>query len=175
MREEPKKTRTTADSPYPLPGFEASLLRELECLVADLPAGAARLRISRVPGQPESLEPHFEVIPTNPRAAIFKGSAVRTDLNLTIGEAAWREFVGFSRGGTVLRGSTWQEEFRWIWLAVLRGGFTEYIYRDSLGKAIGWATKLSVNGKDLVIRNGRRTERLFGRERVQGIIYEPYV
>jgi hypothetical protein len=30
-------------------------------------------------------------------AAQLKGSAVRTDLNLTIGEAAWREFVGFSR------------------------------------------------------------------------------
>jgi hypothetical protein len=96
-------------------------------------------------------------------------------LNLTIGEAAWREFVGFARGGTVVKGSTWQEEFRWIWLAVVRGSFTEHIYRNSAGKAIGWATKLSVNGKDLVIRNGRRAERLFGRERAERITYEPYV
>jgi hypothetical protein len=175
MREEDPITGTTADSSYPLPGFETDLMRELRCLVADLPVDAARLRVTHVPGHPECLEPYFEVIPTNPRAAAFKGVAVKTDLNLTIGAAAWREFVGFARGGTVVKGATWQEEFRWIWLAVVKGGFTEHIYRDSAGKAIGWATKLSVNGTDLIIRNGRRTEKLFGREKLESITYEPYV
>jgi len=175
MREEQKTTTTTADVPYAFPGFEANLIRELEGLFAALPAGAARLQITRVPSHPEWLEPYFEVIPTNPGAARLKGVAVKTDLDLTIGEAARREFVGFARGGTVVKGSTWQEEFRWIWLAVVRGGFTEHIYRNSAGKSIGSATKLSVNGKDVVIRNGRRAERLFGRERAERISYEPYV
>ena len=132
-------------------------------------------RSCRVPGHPEWLEPYFEVIPTNPRAARLNGVAVKTDLDLTIGEAARREFVGFARGGTVVKGSTWQEEFRWVWLAVVRGGFTEHIYRNSAGKAIGRATQLSVNGKDVVIRNGRRAERLFGREKAEKITYEAYV
>jgi hypothetical protein len=175
MREEQKESTGIIESPYPLPGFEADLIRELELFVADLPAGTARLRISRIPGHPELLEPYFEVIPSNPRAAPFKGIVVKTDLDLTIGEVARHEFIGFARGGTVVRGSTWQEEFRRIWLAVIRGGFTEHIYRDSGGKAIGWATKLEVDGKDLTIRNGRRAERLFGRKSVVRITYEPYV
>jgi hypothetical protein len=175
MCEKPKEPDTTVDSPYPLRGFEADLIHELEELVADLPAGTAHLRLSRVPGHPEWLEPCFAVVPMNPRAAPFKGVVVITDLNLTIGEAAWHEFIGFARGGTLVRGATWQDEFRWIWLAVVRGGFTEHIYRDSKGKAIGWATKLSVNGKDLIIRNGRRTERLFGRKNLEMINYEPYL
>jgi|SRR5271163_902464 hypothetical protein len=175
MCEQLKEPNTAVDSPYPLRGFEADLIHELEKLVADLPDGTAHLRISRAPGHPEWAEPYFEVIPTNPRAAAFKGVAVKTDLNLTIGAAAWREFVGFARGGTVVKGATWQEEFRWIWLAVVKGGFTEHIYRDSAGKAIGWATKLSVNGTDLIIRNGRRTEKLFGREKLESITYEPCV
>ncbi len=175
MSEEQKETASIIESPYALPGFEADLIRELELLVADLPAGTARLRISRIPGHPELLEPYFEVAPSNPRAAPLKGVVVETDLNLTIGAAAWREFIAFARGGTVVRGSTWQEEFRRIWLAVIRGGFTEHIYRDSGGKAIGWATTLALDGKDLIIRNGRKAERLLGRERVERITYEPYV
>jgi hypothetical protein len=163
------------EPPVIRPGFETDLIHQLECLVGDLPAEAAQLRISRVPGHPEWPEPYFEVTPTNPRAARFKGVVIITDLNLTVGQAAWREFVGFARGGSVVRGSTWQEEFRWIWLAVVRGGFTENVYRSSQGKAIGWATKLSVNGKDMIIRNGRKAERLFGRERLESITYEAYV
>jgi hypothetical protein len=175
MREDPQKILAAGDPPSPLPGFEADLVRELERLVMDLPPNIARLRISRVSGHPEWPEPCFEVIPTNPRAAPFKGVAVVTDLNLTIGEATWREFIGFARGGTVVQGSTWQEEFRWIWLAVVKGGFTEHIYRDSRGKAIGWATKLLVNGKDLIIRNGSKTAGLFRHKRVEAITYEPYI
>jgi hypothetical protein len=175
MREEQKETTALTESPYALPGFEADLIRELEILVAGLPAGTARLRISRIPGHPELLEPYFEVIPWNPRAAPLKGIVVKTDLNLTIGEAARREFIGFARGGTVVRGSTWQEEFRRIWLAVTTGGFTEHIYRDSGGKAIGWTTELALGGKDLIIRNGRKAERLLGRKKVERITYEPYV
>src|SRR5271165_4671345 len=116
-----KSPRPYMDSTYPIPGFEADLIYEVKCVVAELPAGAAQLRISHVPGHPEWLEPYFEVVPTNPRAAALKGVAVKTDLNLTIGEAAWREFVGFARGGTVVKGATWREEFRRIWLAVVRG------------------------------------------------------
>jgi hypothetical protein len=171
---EPKEVITMSDCPYALPGFEADLIRELGRLVADLPAGTARLRVGRVPDHPEWLEPYFEVVPTNPSAAPFKGVVVRTDLNLTIGAATWREFIGFARGGTIVHGSTWQEEFCRIWLAVVRGGFTEHIYRDSEGKAIGWATKLSMDGSELVIRNGRKAKRLFGRERVESITYDPY-
>ncbi len=126
------------------------------------------------PGHPEWPEPHFEVIPKNTKAAPFRGAAVVTDLSLTIGEAAWREFYGFARGGTIVRGATWREELRLIWLAVVAGGFTEFVYRNSRGKAIGSATKLLVNGKELVIRNGRRAEGLLQRQRVESITYEPY-
>ncbi len=164
-----------ADPPYALPGFESELISELDRHVADLPDGAARLRMSRVPGHPEWAEPYFEVAPTNPRAAPFKGVLVANDLSLTIGIASLREFVGFARGGTIIKGASWQEEFGWIWLATVRGGFTENLYRNSQGKVIGWATKLSVNGKDLIIRNGRRSEGLFRPKKVERINYEPYI
>lgn len=155
--------------------FEADLVREMETLVADLPVGAAQLRVSSVPYHPDWREPYFEVIPHNSRAAPIKGIAVKRDLNLTIGEAAWREFVGFSRGGTIGRGTTWQEDLHWIWQAIIRGGFTENIYRSSDGKAIGWSTKLSMDGKSLIIRNGRAFESLLRRARVERITYESYV
>jgi hypothetical protein len=175
MRDDPRRNIKSSDSPFPRHGFEAELIGEVTRLVADLPTDSARLKISRVPGHPEWPEPYFEVTPTNSKAAPFSGVVVGTDLNLTIGRAAWREFVGFARGGTVARGSSWQEEFRWIWQAVIRGGFTEHLYLDSEGKTIGWATKLSVNGKDLIIRNGRRTNRLFSREKPERITYESYI
>jgi hypothetical protein len=176
MHEESPKATTTRDRPpSPLPGFESDFIREVEGLFANLPTGTASLKISRVPGHEEWPEPYFELTPSNPKASRFAGGPVATDLNLTIGLAAWREFVGFARGSRIVKGATWRQEFRWIWAAVLTGGFTESIYRDSRGEAIGWATKLLVNGKDLIIRNGRRAETFFGRARVERITYEPYL
>ncbi len=169
------ETGALGDPPYPLPGFEADLIRQVGFLVAALPPNTARMTVSRVPGHPEWAEPYFVVTPTSPKAARFRGVAVMEDLNLTIGDVSWREFPGFAQGGTLVRGATWQEELSWIWQAVTEGGFTEHVYRDSKGKAIGWATKLIVNGKDLVIRNGRKSERPFGRTNVGRITYEPYI
>jgi hypothetical protein len=174
MTDKSPKSDRGADSPYPLPGFETDLISEIKCLAAQLPTGTARIQVSRVPGHPEWLEPYFEIIPANSKAARIKGGAIKTDLNLTIGETAWREFVGFARGGTVVKGFSWQEELRGIWQAVVKGGFTENIYRDSKGKAIGWATRLSLGHTDLIIRNGRTAERLLGPKRVERITYEPY-
>jgi len=176
MREEQDKLADASDMPpSPRPGFETDVLRVMGALVAALPPGVARMRISRVPGHPEWSEPHFQVTPTNPKAARFDGVAVATDLYLTIGEA-WREFCGFARGGTIVRGATWQEEFRWVWQAVIGGGFVERRFLDSRGNVIAWDSKLVVNGKRVVLRNGRR-EKLFGRAytREEVVTYEPYI
>jgi hypothetical protein len=161
--------------PYPRPGFESELIREVASLFASLPSGTASLKISRVPGHEEWPEPYFELTPTNPKASRFAGVAVNTDLDLTIGQASWREFVGFARGSRIVEGATWQEEFKCIWFSVLAGGFTESIYRDSRGEAIGWATKLKVHDVDLIIRNGRKAETFFGQPIVERISYEPYL
>lgn len=95
-------------------------------------------------------------------------------MDLTIGEAARREFFGFARNGTVVKKLRWQEEFRGIWLAVVNGNFTEHIYRDSKGRAIGSRTKLTVGDKELIIRNGPKTEGIIRRPNVDIITYEPY-
>lgn len=163
------------DLPLAYSGFEADLIREIERLIAGLPANTAHLRVSSVPDHPDWAEPYFEVIPCNSKAAPIKGIVIKGDLNLTIGEAAWREFIGFSRGGTVERGTTWQEDLHWIWHAVVKGGFTEHIYRSSDGKAIGWSTRLSANGKSLIIRNGRVFEKIFRRAKAEDITYESYL
>jgi hypothetical protein len=162
-------------APNPRPGFETYLLEEVTSLVAGMPPGTAQLKIGRFPNHPEYTEPYFEIVPANPRAASIKGVGVTDDLNLTIGEAAWRELIGFARGGTIIPGYTWQAEFQSICLAVIKGDFTENVYRNAKGEAIGSALKLPVNGKELVIRHGRKTEKLFGHQRLDTIVYEPYV
>jgi hypothetical protein len=159
--------------PRPALGFETLFIQHLENLFAELPNGKATLSISRVPGHPEWPEPYFEIVPKNLAAARFAGSVVSTDLDLTIGDAA-REFVGFARGGTILKGLSWQDELRHIWQAVTAGGFTQRHYLDSAGKVIGWSTKLIVYNRELIFRNGRRKERLFARENVRLVTYEPY-
>jgi hypothetical protein len=175
VREGPNRLEALSDiPPRPNPGFEADLVHEVEGLVGAMPAGVARLRIGRVPGHPEWPEPYFEVLPTNAKAARFEGIAVATDLYLIIGEAE-REFCGFARGGTIIRGATWQQELRWLWQTVLAGGFTERLYLDSRGKVVGCVARFVVNGKEVLFRNGRRAERLFGRERVTTVTYEPYI
>jgi len=162
-----------AGSPNPSPGFETDIIREAEGLFSALPPGTATLHVGRVPGHADWPEPYFEVTPTNSKAARFEGVAMADDLTLIIGEAE-REFVGFARGGSLVRGTCWQQELRWIWEAVIAGGFTQYHYLDSLGKVIGWSGKFLVNGQELLFRNGRQSERLFGRKRVREITYERY-
>jgi hypothetical protein len=129
--------------------------------------------VGHVPGHPEWPEPYFEIIPRNPQAASVKGAPVADDLDLTVANS-WREFYGFARGGTILPGATWQEELRRILLAIVAGRLTEKLTLDSRGEVIGWDSKLKLNGEELIFRNGRRAERLFGRARVKTVIYEPY-
>jgi hypothetical protein len=177
MREDLLRLSLSTDRPpCPVPGFEAEVISELETLVRGLPDGVAKLRVTRVPAHPEWPNPCFEVTPTNLRAARFSGAVIKTDLHLTLGTAAWREFYGFARGGTVKRGASWQDEFRWIWHAVIAGGFTEDIYRNAQKKVIGWKGILKVNGTEIVFRNGRGRRLLpFGRRPIkETIAYEPY-
>jgi hypothetical protein len=162
------------NSPNPRPGFETDVIREVEGLFSALPSGTATVHVGRVPGHADWPEPYFEVAPTNSKAARFEGIAVVDDLTLIIGEAE-REFVGFARGGSVVRGASWQQELRWIWQTVLAGGFAQHHYLDSRGKVIGWSGTFLVNGYELLFRNGRQTEHLFGRKRVREITYERYI
>jgi hypothetical protein len=175
MSDQPDKTIFWSDPPpRPSPGFEADVIRELEGLVRALPGGTASMVVSRLRADARCLEPEFQIAPRNPRAACFAGYAVATDLCLTIGEAE-REFIGFGHGGNIARGVPWQEELRWIWQAVISGGFTQRHYLDSSGKVIAWYSKFVVNGKNLLLRNGRR-ERLFGRAytSIHDVTYEAY-
>lgn len=162
-----------ANSPNPSPGFETDIIHEVEGFVSELPYGTATLHIGRVPGHADWPEPYFEVSPTNLKAARFEGIAVADDLILIIGEAE-REFVGFASGGSILGGASWRQELRWIWETVITGGFTQHHYLDSKGKVIGWSATFLVNGHELLFRNGRQTDRLFGEKQVRKITYEPY-
>jgi hypothetical protein len=159
--------------PIPEAGFEAELLTQIGTLVASLPEGVARLFVGRVPKHPEWPNPYFEVRPTKPTAARFGGVAAQDDLYLTVGEAE-REFCGFARGANIVKGAMWTDELRWIWDAVIAGGFTQRHYLDSDGRVIGWMTKFKVNGADVVFRNGRRAQKLFRQRRVRLVTYESY-
>ena len=159
--------------PHPRQGFEAEVIQELQSFVAELLPNVATLRVGRVPEHPEWSEPFFEVIPANPRAAPLSGIAVKGDLYLTIGDVE-REFVGFDRGGTIVRGASWCDELRWIWQAVIAGGFSQQQSLGSNGNVIGGVGKLAINGKEFIYRGGRRAETLFGKRRNRTVIYEPY-
>lgn len=159
--------------PSPRPGFETELLQEVQGLVSGLAPGIANLRVGRVPGHPDWSEPYFDVTPTNPKAARLEGIAAADDLTLIIGEAE-REFPAFARGGSIVHGASWREELRWIWEAVRAGGFTQHHFLDSHGNLIGWSASFLVNGHNLVFRNGRRAERLFGQSKIRNVTYEPY-
>jgi hypothetical protein len=167
------KSTSPSEASHPLPDFQTDLVRQLEALVGTLPEGVAHLSRGRVPGHPEWPEPYCEIIPRNPRAAPIRGTAVATDLHLTVGNS-WREFYGFARGGTIVPGVTWQEELRRIWSAVTAGRLTEQLTLDTQGEVIGWDSKLVLNGGELIFRNGRRAERLFGPVRLKTVTYEPY-
>ena len=167
------KSTSPSEASQPVPDFQTDLIRQLEALVGALPEGVAHLSVGRVPRHPEWPEPYFEIIPRNPQAASVKGAPVADDLDLTVANS-WREFYGFARGGTILPGATWQEELRRIWLAVVAGRLTERLTLDSQGGVIGWDSKLVLNGGELIFRNGRRAERLFGRPILKTVTYEPY-
>jgi hypothetical protein len=157
-------------------GFSGDFMREMEALMGAMPSGVAQLRIIPSPTRPclELSGAHFEVTPTNPKAARFSGDTLARDLNLTVGEAQ-REFIGFARGGNFVRGANWKEELRWIWQAVVAGHFTQRHYLNSSGKVIGAACTLQLNGRDIVFRGGARAERLFGKENVRTVTYEAYI
>ncbi len=162
-----------ASLPNPSPGFETEIIQEMEGLFSALPAGTATFHVGRVPGHADWPEPYFEVTPANSKAARLEGIATVDDLTLIIGEAE-REFVGFALGGSIERGASWQQELRWIWETVIAGGFAQYHYLDSQGKIIGWSGMFLVNGHELLFRNGRQTEGLFGKQRVRKVTYEGY-
>ncbi len=161
--------------PRPRPGFEADLVRELERLVNGQPPGVARLRIGRLRAAPGLLEPDIDITPANPRAASIGGYAVQDDLNLAVGHAE-QEFIGFARGGNLVREASWQEELRWIWEVVIADGFIQRHYFDRHGKRIGGYSKILVKGTELIFHSGRR-EGFFGRgyTRVEEVTYEPYI
>lgn len=167
------KSQSGQEAPNPRTGFESKVISEIRRLFYELPAGAAQLRITRVPNHPEYTEPYFELVPSNPKSATFKGVAVLSDLNLTVGHS-WREFYGFSRGGTIVRGATWEQELTWIWRAVVAGCLTERLYFNSRGDVIGWFSTLIVNDERVIFRNGRRYERIFAKRRTALATYEPF-
>jgi hypothetical protein len=161
--------------PNPRPGFESDIISAVKAFVARLPTGTAELTVSRVPSHAEWPEPHFAVTPRNPKAAPFAGTAVVTDLNLTVGHS-WREFYGFARGGTVMPRATWQDELRLILEAIIAGQFTECLSLDATGAVVAWDSKLIVDGKEVVFRNGRR-RKLGAHDEPRGetVTYESYV
>src|SRR5215813_6095299 len=87
-----------------LPDFRSELIRLLEALVGALPEGVAHLSVGCVPDYPAWVEPYFEIISRNPRAAPVQGTPLATDLHVTVGNS-WREFYGFARGGTIVPGA----------------------------------------------------------------------
>ncbi len=153
--------------------FVVDVLHEIQALVRTIPEGAARVGTSRIESSLELSGSNFWVTPTRQGAAQFGGYALAKDLTLTIGEAH-REFVGFARGRNIAPAADWREELRWIWEAVIAGGLTQRHYLDSTGRVIGWATRFKVNGREMVFRNGRRAEKLFGQQRVRVVTYESY-
>ena len=165
---------TSGVPPDPRPGFETDVIREVERFVSRLPAGAAVLQISRIPNHADWPEPCFQIIPENPKAARFEGIVVKDDLTLIVGEAE-REFIGFAKGGNIVPGTLWRQDLLWIWETVIAGGFAQRHYLGSRGQVIGYVMKLPVCNSVLVFRNGRRTERLFGRERARTVVYESYI
>lgn len=132
------------------------------------------MRLGRVPGHSEWAEPYFEIIPLNKKAAPLKGEVAHRDLNLTIGEISTREFIGFARGCLTAANSTWKDDFSSIWRAIKAGKLEERLYLNSSGAAIGWFTRLSLDERTVIFRNGRRRETLFAKEQVRTVTYEAY-
>jgi len=160
--------------PSPIPGLETEIVALIQQLVADLPAGTAELVLQRVPGHPEWPNPYFAVTPRNPRAAAFKGVVVENDLDLTIGKFAAREFAGFARGATILKGRTPEEEFRSIWHTVMSGGFNEEVYYDRRGRLVTASAKIRVENIQLTFSYGSRFISNLVKRKRQTVLYEPY-
>jgi hypothetical protein len=126
--------------------FEREFLSCIEETACSLAAGIGKLTIGRVPGHEEWSCPYFELHPTNPLASSVSGWAVADDLNLAIGEASEREFIGFGQGGTVLKGRNPREELKAILTTVMNGGFTENLAFNSRGKLLYSEVELVVEG-----------------------------
>jgi len=76
----------------------------------------------------------------------------------------------------VLPRATWQDELRLILEAIVAGQFTEHLSLDATGAVIAWDSKLIVDGKEVVFRNGRRRKLgAHGEPRRETITYESYV
>lgn len=160
--------------PVPASRLEITIVRLLREWFLELPPGVAQLRIGRVPGHAEWPNPYFELTPSDQRAARFRGTVVESDLSLTVGQRASREFNGFARGGTILKGRSPEEEFRSIWDAIIAGGFTEKLrYRGE--KLVRSRTTIRVLDIELefgysewVLLN------IFLKSERRAILYEPY-
>jgi hypothetical protein len=160
--------------PSPVPGLETKIIALLQQLFKQLPTGAAELLLSRVPGHPEWPNPYFEVRPRNARAARFSGVIIETDLDLTIGKFATREFPGFARGGTLVKGLTAEEEFQSIWRTVTAGGFAEQVYYDRHGKVAKTTATILVENIALTFGYGGGFMSNLIKRKKETVLYEPY-
>lgn len=161
-------------APIPAPGLEATIVGLLQELFLQLSPGVAQLKIGRVPGHAEWPNPYFELTPSNPRAAPLHGTVVESDLNLTIGQHATREFYGFARGGTILKGHSPEQEFRSIWNAIVAGGFTEKL---SCRRERIIASRATIRVSDIELEFGYREWvmlSIFLKYERRAILYEPY-
>jgi hypothetical protein len=129
--------------------YESGVVLLLEEWVGELPEGTATLTVKQLAGKYE--HPDFEVKPTNSRASSFRGYAVRGDLTLYVGQHSEVELFNFERGGSVVPHLTWQEEFRLIWKAVIKGGYTEKCYRSRDGKIVRCRTEILLDGVPLIL------------------------
>jgi hypothetical protein len=133
--------------PLAVSPLEKEIMASLEALTHSIPPGTAEITVSRVPGHEEWHNPYFEIVPTNPLAARICGWAANEDLDITLGEAGHREFIGFGRGGTVVRGARPRQEFEAICRAVMKGGFTERLAFTSRGKLLYSEATINVEGE----------------------------
>jgi hypothetical protein len=147
-----RSDKPTPMQPLPISQFEKEFVTSVMAIAAALPPGTADISVSRVPGHEEWDVPYFELTPTNPFAATISGWAAKNDLNMSIGEAAHREFVGFGRGGTVLKGQKARQEFEAMCSAVIKGGFTEHLAFNSKGKLL--YSEAFLNVQDTIIEFG---------------------
>lgn len=150
--------------------FWPTFMREVESLGNDLLRNA-RLETTRkdIMGAPG-----FKVFPNNENAAPFSGYLEVYDLNLKIGRFARYEIYGFGRGGKVISRMSWQKELRWIWEAIMAGGFREHLIYDSDGKVVSSIVRISVPGRNMVFAYGGLISRLRGGIE-KTITYEPYL
>jgi len=150
MNDEPRVSL----EPSILPGFESRILEFLSSLITKMPAGAAELKISRVPGQPDWPEPYFEVRPTKPNAGPFSGIIRDGDgIDLTVGARGTRELR--YEGGNFVNGLSCEEEFAEICRVVTIEGFVEEVVHDEHGGLVYAEATVLAFGKEITFGSGR--------------------